>query len=465
MQFKHHHLARLGVACSVLLCCAPMAGAQEKTAVPAGESSGSSGSFFSPVIDDAHWNILTRTVYDRRDYQGAAKSNGGRNAYLPRAQRSNYAEEWGLGVMGSFQSGFTRGPVGFGFDAFLYGGVNLMGDDYRVGKIRLLPVSQNGYAQDSMLRGGASIKAKVSKTTLNFGEQRVKTPIFSSSDSRLLAESMRGLYINSKEVDKLTFHAGRFTGSTDRNSRDTNNDLTINYLNPNRPRAAHFDLAGLNWSGIPGLSLSAFAGRLSDTWVTGYLGAFYSLALADKSTISIDSHLYVNRDTGDAYAGKVRNTTGSILASYQRGVHKFGVGWQKVAGDTPFDYVSRGAIWLGNASQLSDFNAPHEQSWQLRYELDGKAFGLTGSSLGVSYVRGWDIDGTRMPANSGYAWLGYGKDGKHWERDVWFRYTVPSGAAKGLAFLARYSVHRANDAQAELDTDQIRLSLEFPFGK
>ena len=101
MQFKHHHLARLGVACSVLLCCAPLAGAQEKTAAPAGETSGSSGSFFSPVIDDAHWNILTRTVYERRDYQGGAKSNGGRNAYLPRARRSDYAEEWGLGVMGS----------------------------------------------------------------------------------------------------------------------------------------------------------------------------------------------------------------------------------------------------------------------------------------------------------------------------------------------------------------------------
>ena len=100
----------------------------------------------------------------------------------------------------------------------------------------------------------------------------------------------------------------------------------------------------------------------------------------------------------------------------------------------------------------------------MRYELDGTAFSLPGASLGVAYARGSGIDGTRMPANSGYAWLGYGKDGKHWERDIWFRYTVPSGAAKGLAVLLRYGVHRANDAQAELDTDQIRLSVEFPFG-
>lgn len=463
MHSRQPNLRYFGIACGALMCCAPLAGAQEKTATTAGETP--SSSFFSPVVDDAHWSIVTRTVYDRRDYRYGGKSNGGRNAFLRRPQRSDYAEEWGLGLMGSVESGFTRGPVGFGADAFLYGAQNLMGDDYRVGKIRLLPVDRNGYAQDNLLRGGIALKAKFSKTLLRFGEQRVKTPIFSSSDSRLLPESMRGLYINSKEFSTLNFHAGRFTGSTDRNSRSTNNDLTVNYLNPNRPRGEHFDLAGLTWSGVPGLSLSAFAGRLTDTWVSGYLGAFYSMALANESKLSFDSHLYTSRDTGDAYAGRIRNTTGSLMASYQTGVHKLGLGWQKVSGDTPFDYVSRGAIWLGNAMQLSDFNAPHEQSWQLRYELDGKAFSLPGSSLGVAYTRGSGIDGTRMPANSGYAWLGYGKDGKHWERDMWFRYTVPSGAAKGLAFLMRYSVHRANDAQAELDTDQIRVSLEFPFGK
>ena len=183
--------------------------------------------------------------------------------------------------------------------------------------------------------------------------------------SRLLPESMRGLYLNSKEFSTLAFHAGHFTGSTDRNSRDTDNILTVNYLNPAfQRRGNHFDLAGLTWTGVPGLSLSAFAGRLTDTWVTGYLGAFYSMTLADKSKLSFDSHLYVSRDTGKAYAGDVRNTTGSILASYQTGVHKVGLGYQKVAGNTPFDYVTRGAIWLGNAMQLADFNAPHEQSWQ-----------------------------------------------------------------------------------------------------
>lgn len=42
------------------------------------------------------------------------------------------------------------------------------------------------------------------------------------------------------------------------------------------------------------------------------------------------------------------------------------------------------------------------------------------------------------------------------------KYTVPSGKAKDLAFSIRHNVHRANKAQAELDTDQVRVAVEYP---
>lgn len=59
--------------------------------------------------------------------------------------------------------------------------------------------------------------------------------------------------------------------------------------------------------------------------------------------------------------------------------------------------------------------------------------------------------------------LGYGKDGRHWDRDLEARYVVQGGTAKGLAFSQRNS-HRGNAAQAELDTDQLRMELEHPPG-
>lgn len=424
-----------------------------------------SSSAVDALFDSSHWNITARSVYERRDYLFGAKSNGGRNTGLPKAQRSDYAEEWGLGLFGNFESGYTPGAVGVGFDLLGAAALNLEGDDYRVGKIRSLPVSADGDAQSSLARGGAVIKARLSETVLRYGEQRVKTPIFSSSDSRLLPESMKGLFISSQEFSSLTLMFGHFSGTTDRNARTTNNPMTINYLDPKARRGNDYDLVGAVWTGVPNLSLRSFVGRLSDTWTTSYLGFSYEKPLSTKSALGIDSHLYHSRETGDELIGRIRNTTGSILTSYRFDAHRLALSYQKVNSDTPFDYVTRGAIYLNNYTQLADFNGPHEQSWKLQYDLDGAAFNAPEWSAGGSYARGSGIDGSQIAANNAYAWLGYGKDGKHWERDLWLKYTALSGTAKGTAFLLRYGVHRANPAQAELNTNQIRLAVEFPLGK
>ncbi|MNI71814.1 Porin D precursor [compost metagenome] len=111
---------------------------------------------------------------------------------------------------------------------------------------------------------------------------------------------------------------------------------------------------------------------------------------------------------------------------------------------------------------MSDFNAPNEKSWQARYDLNMGAYGVPGLNLTALYVRGFDIDGTHVDPNGGYAYLGYGKGGKHWERDLEARYVVQSGKAKGTAFSLRHNVHRGDTAQAELDGNQIRLAVEWP---
>ena len=84
------------------------------------------------------------------------------------------------------------------------------------------------------------------------------------------------------------------------------------------------------------------------------------------------------------------NTTWSLMSSYAFGPHKIGLGYQKVDGDTPFDYVNRGSIWLENAMQLSDFNAPHEASWQIKYDVDlGQIFtklGISGRGAAVARI-------------------------------------------------------------------------------
>jgi imipenem/basic amino acid-specific outer membrane pore len=413
-------------------------------------------------VEDARWSVLTRTVYDHRQYRHGDRSNGARNAFLPRAQRRDSAEEWGLGLMGSVESGFTPGWIGVGLDAQLYLAQTLGGDDYSAGKARLLALDDDGYLQDRSARGGAALKLRMSSTVLKVGEQRVKSPVFASSDSRLLPETAMGWLVTSREIPALTLQAGHFTHSADRNARRSNNPLIVNYSNA--PRGESFDFAGGTYAGIPNLAASLYLSTFRDTWRGQYAGVAYTVPLADKRSLVVDTRLYRSTDTGRRLAGEIDNTTGSLTATYVQGPHRLGLGYQKVNGDTPFDYVSRGAIWLGNAMQLSDFNGPRERSWQVRYEFDLGAFGVPGLSVAAAYTRGSGIDAQGMDPAGGYAWLGYGRGGRHWERDLFLKYTVQHGRAKGLMLTLRHDVHRNNKAQAELNADRIRVALEYPMG-
>ncbi|MBF8739656.1 OprD family porin [Pseudomonas guariconensis] len=413
-------------------------------------------------IEDSTWSLLNRTVFDQRDYRHGGRNGAARNAYKPRSGRSGKAEEWAYGLMGTVQSGFTQGLLGVGVDAHAYLGVQLDSGGGRAGKARLLALDNDGHPKGSYSRGGAALKLRLADTVLAYGEQRVKTPVFSASDSRLLPETATGLFLTSNEIDTLKLVAGHFTENTDRNASSHDQGFVVNYSNARQGDS--FDLAGIVWNPSSAMNASLYTSRYADTWRQHYLGGTLSHALDEHRSLSLELNLYRTTDTGKALSGHIDNTTWNLLSRYTQGPHTFSLGWQQVDGDTPFDYVTRGAIYLGNAVQLSDFNAPNEKSWQARYDVNMGAFGIPGLNLTALYVRGFDIDGSHVDPGGGYAYLGYGKGGRHWERDLEARYVVQDGAAKGMAFSLRHNVHRGNTAQAELDADQIRLAVEYPLG-
>ena len=411
-------------------------------------------------IEDSTWGVLNRTVYDHREYRHGGRNSGSRNAYKPRSERNGYAEEWAYGLMGTLQSGFTQGLIGVGIDAHGYLALKLDSGGGRAGKARLLGLDNDGYPKDNYGRGGAAVKLRLSNTVVSYGEQRVKTPVFSSSDSRLLPETATGVFVTSNEFNALKMVGGHFTESTDRNASSHNQGFVVNYSNG--PKGDAFDLAGVVYTPAKNLTASLYTSRYEDTWNQQYLGTVFSQAINDNQSLSLNLNLYRTTDEGKALSGTIDNTTWSLLGTYAHGPHNFSLGYQKVHGDTPFDYVTRGAIFITNAVQLSDFNGPNEQSWQARYDLAMTPWGLPGLAFSAAYVRGSHIDGSHVDPKGGYAYLGYGKDGKHWERDLEARYVVQSGSAKGAVISLRHNVHRGNTAQAELDTDQIRLAIEYP---
>ena len=215
------------------------------------------------MVEDSTWSLVNRTVYDSREYRHGARNSGARNAYKPRAERNGYAEEWAYGLMGTLQSGFTQGLIGVGVDAHAYLGVKLDSGGGRAGKARLLGLDNDGYPKDNFGRGGAAIKLRMSDTVLSWGEQRVKTPVFSSSDSRLLPETATGVFLTSNEFTALKMVGGHFTGSTDRNASSHDQGFVVNYSNG--PKGDAFDLAGVVYTPSKNLSASIYSSRYEDT--------------------------------------------------------------------------------------------------------------------------------------------------------------------------------------------------------
>ena len=147
------------------------------------------------------------------------------------------------------------------------------------------------------------------------------------------------------------------------------------------------------------------------------------------------------------------------------------LGWQRINGDTPFDFVGGDSIYLANSIKYADFNGAGERSWQARYDLDLGAFGIPGLAFMTRYVRGSHIDGTHAPEGGAYnpfdAVRGQyqpqqGAGGKHWERDIDLKYIVQSGAAKDLSVQLSHVSHRANEAQAGDDIDRIYVVVQYP---
>jgi hypothetical protein len=401
-------------------------------------------------LDDAKTEVLSRNFYLSNDYRSPSPSG------------QNYKQEWAQGFIGTFSSGFTPGAVGFGVDAHAFYGLKLDGGEGHSGT-GLLPVDSDGRSENDYSSAGGALKLRASSTTLAFGEMTVETPVFDTSDKRLQPEYATGYLLNSREIDNLNLVAGHFTAFKNQDSSSGKGDF-YGY-------GANTEAGGISFIGADLFPDSAFGGALyasdlSDTWHQYYANLHFK-----QSGVLLDANLYHTRDTDRALAGAIDNTAFSLSGKYAFGPHALLLGWQRINGDTPFDFVGGDSIYLANSIKYADFNGAHERSWQARYDLDLGAFGVPGLSFMTRYVSGSHIDGTHAPqggaynpfdADSGKFQPQQGDGGKHWERDMDLKYVVQSGTAKDLSVQLSHVSHRANDAQAGDDIDRIYVVIQYP---
>ncbi|MFF7709906.1 OprD family outer membrane porin [Pseudomonas sp. NPDC007930] len=403
-------------------------------------------------IDGASAKLLLRNYYFNRD---------GRDGAVDR-------KDWTQAVMANISSGFTQGTVGVGVDAYGYWGLRLDGGAGTSGTGNL-PARNDGSPESEYGTAGGAIKLRVSKTELRYGNLQPTAPVFAAGGSRLLPQTATGFNLLSSEIDGLDLDAGHFTGSNGPVTTNNDHDLWASYANVT---GKSMDYLGGKYTVNDALQLGLYASEFKDIWRQYYGNVNYTLALPSEQSVNFDFNLYRTLDEGQAKAGPIDNTTWSLAAAYSfLTAHTFTLAYQKVHGDTPFDYVAFGnngggdtadSIFLANSVQYSDFNGPGERSWQARYDLNMASYGVAGLSFMLRYIHGDNIDGSHIAATDPYAAYGYGDDGKHHETNLEAKYVVQSGPVKDLSLRMRQSWHRGNADQAEGDQNEFRLIVDYP---
>jgi hypothetical protein len=326
-----------------------------------------------------------------------------------------------------------------------------------------LPVGSDGRSASDYSSGGGAIKLNSSKTTLSFGEMTVETPVFDTSDKRLQPEYATGFLLNSREIDGMKLAAGHFTAFKNQDSSSSKGNF---YGYGANTEAGGISFAGADLFTQSPVGGALYASELTDTW-----HQYYGNLHLKQPGIFLDGNIYHTRQTGQALAGAIDNTAYSLSGKYTVGAHGFTLAYQKVEGNTPFDFVGGDSIYLANSIKYADFNGAGERSWQARYDLDLSTFGVPGLNFMTRYVKGTGIDGTHAPQGGAYnpfdPSLGeyvpqQGDGGRHWERDIDLRYIVQSGAAKGLSLQVSHVSHRANAAQGGDDIDRLYVVIQYP---
>jgi imipenem/basic amino acid-specific outer membrane pore len=329
----------------------------------------------------------------------------------------------------------------------------------------------DGDVNDSQGKAGAAVKFRVSKTELKVGDMQPSTaPVFAVGGSRVLPQTASGFQLQSSEVKDLDLEAGHFYSATSQDKNARNGGLYATYAGV---EANTIDYAGGKYAITENLSASLYGAQLEDIWNQYYGNLNYTIPMGGDQSLNLDGNIYRTTDTGSSKAGDISNTAFSLAAAFSfLKAHTITVAFQKINGDTPFDYIGVGghsgstnrggdSIFLANSIQYSDFNAPNEKSAQIRYDLKMAEYGVPGLSFMTRYVKGWDIDGTNTPAGSPYAGL-YGEDGKHNETNFEAKYVVQSGPAKDLSFSVRQAWHYANADEGEGDIKEFRLIVDYP---
>ncbi|MGY1889039.1 Porin D [Pseudomonas fluorescens] len=405
-------------------------------------------------IGDQSLKLKTRFEYMNRDFKnGAGNGTSG---------TAGYRQDSGLSQLLTYESGFTQGTVGFGLDAMAMGSVKLDGGSGHRGN-GLFANDSDGNPEKSQGKIGGAVKFRVSDTVLKYGQQFVASPVFATDDSRLLPEVATGTLITSKEIKGLELSAGRFTSLSKQTGMGRDSIGGLPDENGNGGKGlTNINIFGASYSFTDNFTGALAASDADDYFKKYYVNLNYTLPINDEQSLNFDFNGYHTKGEsrgdlvdaiGDGTTG-VDNNLWSLAAAYSIGAHKFTLAHQRSSGDNAYYYGVDGnsTIFVANSIQISDFVGRDERSWQARYDLNMKTYGVPGLSFMTRYVMGDHI------TTNG---LGEGKENE-WNAES--KYVIQEGPAKDLSFRLRYAMYRSNGAYSgySSDNNDTRLIVEYP---
>jgi len=285
---------------------------------------------------------------------------------------------------------------------------------------------------------------------LKVGTLQLKNPAIATSDSRLLPAAMRGAQLVSNEIDGLTLDLGYVDQINDRNSTNYE-DMVVNtsgkgITGTTNVESDEFVYLGGTYKVTKDLSASYYYSNLEEFYKQHALNLVHVLPIAEGQSLKTDLRYQRSTDDGNT---NVDNKAFGAMVTYSLSGHSFGLGYQKMSGDTGFAYVG-GNIdpYLVNFVQIGDFAQADEKSWQARYDFNFASIGIPGLTFMTRYVTGDNF--------------GAGGDGKEWERDTDIGYTFQEGALKNLNLKWRNATFRSNGTGNDIDENRLIASYTIP---
>lgn len=436
-------------------------------------------------IEDSKLSVISRTMYmSSNPRHGGFFSEGG---YAKSPKDTGRAADFGTSLIGIYESGYTQGTVGFGFDAMGMFAQKLdSGRGHNADNTNgLFPSDgRSGRAQDNVSKLAPTIKMRLSKTELKYGQMMVDTPVFATQtiDDKLLPQDATGFFLSSKEITDLTFNAGYFTALRDQSYSRNDSVVMDSDLSEKGETLRRVYFAGLEYQFNDNFAGKVYASRNKDFWKKYYTNLNYAYAINDDNKLGLDFNWYKTKSIGKGYADALRadgsnrrinSDLWSLAADYTYKAHTFTLAYQRNSGRAgsgglsfPYDVDGGAAIAVANSVEYSDFNFENQRSWQAKYNLDFAEYGIPGLDFSVAYVKGTKARNENHDNR---------RNGKAWERDVSLAYTVQEGKAKDLNFEVRYATYRSNFGGSTDDSvngkhngngrnniDELRLIVAYP---